>query len=226
VGRLDIREVVAELAALHPLPEPLTDPFQILVWENVGYLVDEEVREALFAELGRRAGLDAKSIASAPAELLTGVCRRGGIHGDKRAARLSQIAALIADAWGGDLTAALRAMPVAKARALLKSLPSVGDPGADRILLFGGFAEVPALDSNGLRAMVRMGFCQEKPSYSTTYRDAVGVLGKQGEPGRDWLMTAWQALRQHGRILCKRSAPLCLACPLDAACAHAVTSQL
>ena len=34
----------------------------------------------------------------------------------------------------------LRALPLAKARALLKLYPTIADPGADKILLFAGIA--------------------------------------------------------------------------------------
>jgi endonuclease III len=224
--RLDFREVIEALSGLYPPDEPLTDPFEIIVWENVGYLIDDERRAGLFSELNQRIGLTAASLSAAPHDALLDIVRRGGMHPDKRAQRLQDIARLVLEECGGDLREGLAALPTAKARALLKRFPSIADPGADRILLFAGLAAAPALESNGLRAMVRMGFCLERPSYGVTYRDAVAVLARQGEPGREWLMRAYQLLREHGRTLCKRNRPECLACPLDAACAHAVVSAL
>ena len=220
-----MQTVITDLAAHYSPPAPLTDPLEIIVWENIGYLIDDRPREALFRELNDRVGLSAASLASAPIEVLLDIARRGGMHPDRRAARLRDIARLVLEDCGGDLAEALRARPLAKARALLKRFPSIGDPGADRILLFGGFAVVPALESNGLRAMVRLGLCQEKASYTASYKDAVRVLARH-DPGRDWLMQAYVVLREHGKILCKRNRPICLPCPLDSACSHAVTSQL
>jgi endonuclease III len=225
--RLDLKEVVAELAASQaPARAPMTDPFEIILYEAVGYLIDDEPRQVLFEALRSQIGLDPKAIVSAPDEALLGITRRGGMHPDKRAERLRSSARIVLGACGGDLAAALAGLPLAKARALLKQFDGLGDPGADRILLFGGYAAVPAVDSNGLRALVRMGFCLERPSWSSTYKDAVAVLASQGEPEREWLMSAWLALREHGKALCKRSRPQCLACPFDELCAHAVTSSL
>jgi endonuclease-3 len=225
--RLDLREVLDELAALYPPAEPLTDPLQIIVWENIGYLVDDERRAALFEELGQRVGFTAEALAHAPREVLLDIVRRGGMHPDQRAERLYAIARIVLSDCAGDLRRELAALPAGKARALLKRFPSIADPGADRIMLFAGLASAPALESNGLRAMVRMGFCMERPSsYSATYKDAVAVLARDGEPTREWMMRAWRVLRDHGRSLCRRTRPECLACPLDALCAHAVVSSL
>jgi endonuclease-3 len=145
---------------------------------------------------------------------------------DKRAERLFEIARLIVATCGGDLAAELRARPTAKARAMLKRFPGVGEPGADRILLFGDYAAQPAVDSNGLRALVRMGFLIERPNWSQTYRDAIKVIAERGRPDAGWLKTAYLVLRAHGKELCKRSAPICLPCPFDQDCAHSVTSTL
>jgi endonuclease III len=34
------------------------------------------------------------------------------------------------------------------------------------------------------------------------------------------LKRAYLVLREHGKTLCKRAAPICEPCPLDKACAH------
>ena len=63
-------ETVAALAELHPLGEPLTDPLAIIVWENVGYLVDDRLRGELFEDFRREVGLDPAAMAEAsPARL-------------------------------------------------------------------------------------------------------------------------------------------------------------
>ena len=69
-------------------------------------------------------------------------------------------------------------------------------------------------------------FCAEEKSYGQTYKAAVAVLAKDGRPGAAWLKRAWIALREHGKALCKRAAPICEPCPLDRACAHRMTAKL
>jgi endonuclease III len=39
-------------------------------------------------------------------------------------------------------------------------------------------------------------------------------------------MSCHALLREHGRTLCKRTNPRCIACPLDSVCAHAPAKGL
>lgn len=215
-----LKTVVATLARLYPPPEPLTDPLAILVWENIGYLIDDTRRAELFAEFAKKIGLRAHEIANAPMPILADIAKRGGMHPQKRAERLIDIGRIAIRECDGDIAGKLRTLPLPKARALLKKFPSVGDPGADRILLFAGVAPRPCLESNGLRVLVRLGLCAEGKAYAQTYRNAVAALSAAGSTDAEWLKRAYLVLREHGKALCKRSAPLCEPCPLDAVCAH------
>ena len=80
---------------------------------------------------------------------------------------------------------------------------------------------IPALESNGLRAIVRLGYAEEAKNYSTTYRAGTRVLAEHAERGGRWLMRAFALLRLHGQELCKNNAPLCDACPLADECPSA-----
>ena len=222
----DLRATIAELARVYPAPAILTDPLQQILWDNIGYLIDDDRRAALFEEFHLRVGLTPSDIESADFETLFDIARRGGMRPETRVQRWRDIAALVQTRAGGDLSGALANLNPAKARALLKAFPTIGDPGADRILLFAGRAARPCLESNGVRALARLGFFAEQRDYSTSYRAAVDVLASQGEADRQWLISAYLALRAHGQALCKRAAPLCLACPLDENCGHAVVSAL
>jgi endonuclease-3 len=217
-----LQAAVAELERLHPPGEVMTDPMALIVWENVGYLVDDERRAELFEAFTARIGLDPTAIAEAPQALLLELAARGGMRPDWRARRLRSIGELALAHAGGDLAAALRALPSAKARALLKRFPGIGDPGADRIMLFCGVEARPALESNGLRVLVRLGYVPAQADYARSYRAAVEVLRAQGRPDRDWLVIAFQVLRSHGQALCKRAGPQRQACPLGVACTHEV----
>ena len=78
---------------------------------------------------------------------------------------------------------------------------------------------VLALESNGLRVLLRLGYAEEKKSYSASYRGVQEALAGQLPSGYDGLIVAHQLLRQHGQELCKRTRPLCEAgCPLTAEC--------
>jgi endonuclease-3 len=223
---LTLQGAVAALAKIYAPPEPPHDPLALIVWENIGYLIDDERRSALFAEFEKRVGFAAARIANAPTAVLGDIARRGGMNAQTRVERLKRIGEIAIEECDGDLRDRLKSLPLAKARALLKKFPGIGDPGADKILLFAGIDPRPALDSNGLRALVRMGFCAEEKSYGQSYKGAIAVLAKEGKPDAAWLKRAWLILREHGKTLCKRAAPICEPCPLDRICAHKMVAKL
>jgi endonuclease-3 len=217
----ELPPLIAVLSRHYSFQAPLSDPLSLILWENIGYLIDDARREALFDEFGARIGVHAEKIARAPDALLLDIAKRGGMRPETRVERWRRIAEIVLDACGGDLSAALRGVAAAKARTLLKRFPSIGDPGADRILLFSGIDVRPSVDSNGLRTLVRLGFVVPGASYAAAYRAAIACLDRAGPHKVDWLISAHMLLREHGRNLCKRAAPLCMACPLDHVCAHA-----
>jgi len=145
---------------------------------------------------------------------------------ETRVERWREIAGIVARECGGDLAAFLRGLPPAKARSFLKRFPAIGDSAADRILLFCDLDARPSVDSNGLRVLVRLGLAPLATSYAATYKAAVAATAQNAVRGRDWLMACHTLLREHGRTLCKRNNPRCIACPLDSICAHAPAKGL
>ena len=216
----NLKAAIAKLATLYPTPKPMTDPLALIVWDNIGYLIDDTRRTELFEEFRTRVGLDADKIMRAEGSVLLDIAKRGGMNPGTRVARLKNIAAIARECGDGGLLAALKSLPLPKARTLLKKFPGIADPGADKILLFSGVSVQPALESNGLRVLVRLGFAPQQSSYGASYKAAVAALAEQGTMERGWLIEAYVVLRAHGQVLCKRSAPNCIACPLDKSCAH------
>jgi adenine-specific DNA glycosylase len=219
-------EVVATLKRRLTVAPVPTEPFQMILWENIGYLVDDERRRALFDAFAETVGLDPKAISAADDAVLLPLARRGGMRPETRVERWRTIARIIAERCGGDLEATLRALPVPKAPALLKLFPVIGDPGADKILLLSGIAARPALESNGLRVLARLGFFKEQGSYAASYRAGIEVLTAQGRPDRAWLRDAHHLLRELGKLTCERGVPICTACPLEPVCPKAPVEAL
>lgn len=219
--RAPLADVVEELARTHgePEPPPPRGALEWIAWETVGYLCDDERRAAAFAALRKKTRFAPGRMLSAPIADLTAITRIGGIHPGLRARRLHEIAELVQEEFGGDLEAVL-ARPEREALAALKKFPAIGRPGAEKILLMTGARPLLALESNGLRALVRLGFGAESKSYDATYRSVAAAVA-DGIAGRDcaWLARAHHLLRRHGQTLCRRSEPRCLDCPLSERCA-------
>jgi endonuclease III len=201
-----------------PKPPKITDPLELILFENVAYLANDEKRTAAFAALKKKIGTRPQQILKASQKQLEEITRMGGIVPELRAQRLRQVAELVHFIFKDDLNAELK-KPLPQAKKSLKKFPTIGDPGAEKILLFTGTYPVLALESNGLRVLVRLGFAEEQKSYSTTYRGVQQALAGQLPSRCDALIAVHQLLRQHGQELCKRTRPLCESgCPLTTEC--------
>ena len=88
----DVRRVVAKLAKIYKPARALRDPLQLILWENIGYLIDDERRASLFAEFKSRVGLTAGEIKRAPSNVLIDIARRGGMNPQTRVERWRAIA--------------------------------------------------------------------------------------------------------------------------------------
>jgi endonuclease III len=209
-----------------PQPPVVTDPFEQILFENVAYLADDVRRSEAFRLLKERTGLKPEKILATPRATLQEIARRG-ITPAATAEKLREIAAIALDEFGGDLSEVLGGPPE-EARKALKKFPSIGDPGAEKILLFSGALPVLALDSNGLRVLFRLGFGKEDKSYAKSYRSAQAAAEVQLPKDCGVLIEAYQLLRRHGRELCKTKHPRCEACPVRPDCVYfkTISAQL
>jgi len=201
-----------------PGPPPVTDPFKLILWENVAYLASDSRREEAFRMLEEKVGLSPEKILAAPRAALLDVARRGILLAST-VEKLRAIAAIAIEEFGGDLSKVLRRPPKDAIRAL-KRFPSIGDPGAERVLLFSGTLPVLSLDSNALRVLLRLGFGKEERNYGRSYRAAQEAAVAQLHEDCDVLIEASQLLRRHGQELCKRNHPRCEACPVRRECVY------
>ena len=200
-------------------PRPISrDPFRLILWEQVAYLVPDVQRRRAFAALRSQVGLIPQALLAAPAAKLHAIARLGGpIAVAVRAARLRQSAELVVGRWDGDLRTALR-LSLPEARKALTGFATIGEPGADKILVIAKRARLLPLDSNGLRVLGRLGLTTEEKDYRATYRRAQTTLAPVLPKGSEALFAAYSLLRLHGQELCRRSRPQCSRCPLRKKC--------
>jgi endonuclease III len=219
--RPNLQKIVSQLATHYGKPEPpiTTDPFALILLENVAYLVSDDRRAQAFNKLRQNAGTKPHDILAASHEDILQATKLGGMHPEQRVSRLKEIALIAMNEFGGDLSQALK-LPLPKAKQALRKFPSIGEPSAEKILLFTRAYPVLGLDSNGLRALVRLGFGEEKKNYTATYRAIQEAIKDQLKDDYDWLISTHILLRQHGKELCKTNAPLCEKCPVRKSCAY------
>jgi endonuclease III len=196
----------------------LDGPFEMILWEIVAYLADDARRAEAFEALRKRAGLTPKKILAAPLKVLGEITRMGGaIASEERAERLHTAARLALEEPAGDLAGVLK-LPAPKAKKALMEFPMIGEPGAEKILLFSGALDVLALESNGLRVLTRVGLVPERKSYAATYKAAREVTLEQLPAETAPLQRAHLLLRRHGQEVCLRNEPRCPACVLSSEC--------
>jgi len=208
-----------------PKPPPSNDPLELVFWENAAYLLSDERRQDVFDLLRKRVGLKPRDILSAKPAALLEIAKLGGMRPEVRVERWLRIAHIVAIEFDGYLDGVLR-LPIARAKKALQKFPCIGEPGAEKILLFSKSYAVLSLDSNGLRVLVRFGFGQEQKNYSATYRSVREAVASQIPDKCAPLIEAHQLLRQHGMEHCKYSAPICRGCPLTDGCRYYQTHSL
>jgi endonuclease III len=202
-----VKRLVAALEHLYgSLKMPVTEPFAMILLEGASYLVDDARRLEVLYRLRDVIGLDPAKIGRQSPDKIAHVIAAGGMKPEMRAQKVLDSARIAIEV---DLGNALT-------KKTLMRFPSVGEPYADKILLFNGLTKSFAPDSNALRVVTRLGFVEEKKSYSAWYRTAVAALPftRAADAQRAHLL-----FRRHGQETCKRAAPRCEVCPLREDCA-------
>lgn len=219
-SRGSILDVLDKLEEFYGPQEPTfpTDPYEFLVWWYCGYPASDAACSKGWAELTREVGIAPQKLLRAKPSKLSAALKAGGMFPELRAERLKEVAVRVEDEFAGDLRAGLVG-PIPQARKKLKSFPSIADPGADRILLFGGISPIAAVPSNCVHALDRILHSSESRNYSAAYRDAQRALGSELPEKFDARTRAYLLLKKHGQDTCKRTKPRCEICPVRSRCA-------
>jgi endonuclease III len=216
-----VTKILKQLEDFYGVQEPCwpTDPYHFLVWWYCGYPASDAACNRGWEPLQRDIGVETRQILAASPKALATALKPGGMVPELRAMRLKELAARVQDEFGNDLRGAL-AGSLDRARKILKSFHSIGDPGADRILLFAGLAPIVAVSSNCPHVLVRIQRGRERENYGVTYREAKEGVEAEVPAKFDALTRAFLLLKRHGQELCKRTKPKCAECPVRASCAY------
>lgn len=218
-GLLPFTRLIDTLAQYfgEPTPPAVTEPFAMILCENIAYLAKDAKRAEAFADLQARVGLRPADIRKAKDSALLTIAGKG-ILPATTVDKLRRAAEIARDSFNDNLAPILD-KPLAQAKKDLRKFPGIGEPSAENILLVNRRFPVLALESNGLRVLVRLGYAPEHKNYSTMYKNMQTTLAAQLPKNCEALIRAHQLLRQHGQELCKRATPRCGSCPLRPNCA-------
>ncbi len=205
------------------LPLAPGDPYEFLVWWHCGYPASEDRCSKGWESVTRRIGIKPHELLSAKTPRLVLALKAGGMVPALRAARLREIAQRTQDEFAGNLGSALARLDAAQMRKALKSFPGIGNPGADRIMLFARLVPAAAVPSSSPHVLVRLKTGRESEKYLANYADAQHMLEALPVTFDDRIR-AFLLLNRHAQELCKRNHPACSSCPLEGLCAFARAS--
>ena len=200
-----------------PLPEPPSDPFELLVWEALSWHATTAKRDAAFAALRKLRVLTPTAMALAPRAKLDPVVASAGPYIAQRLQALRKVVDAFRDRR--DLPTQIKSpMPVA-----LKSLKGLtqmgGDSGAYRMLLFAGDHAVLPVNAGVERTARRLGYgegaARDFKQSAKNVRDAVA---RELPATSAAYRTAYVYLAHHGVTICKQADPECPTCPLKKEC--------
>jgi endonuclease-3 len=106
------------------------------------------------------------------------------------------------------------------AKRALKEFPVIGEPGADKILLFARLAPLAAVPSACVAVPQRILFGAEDKNYAAGYRAAQEALAAEVSEKYEARQRAYLLLKRHGQEICKRTKPKCEVCPVSSQCLY------
>jgi endonuclease III len=228
----NVNEILDALEKMYGPQHPAgpTDPFEMIVYLNCGYPASDAACAKGFDALKREAGLSPKEILAAPKSKLVKLLRLGGIVPELRADRLKEIARKVKAEFGGDLKSALKTSVrqekqqtdkgIRGAKKILQQFPVIGEPSAEKIMLFSKLAPVAAVPSANVEVPARLWFGKAGKNYAADYRAAREILNSGLPQTFEARQRAYLLLKKHGQQTCKRSHPKCELCPLTGQCAY------
>jgi endonuclease III len=204
------------------------DPYEMILFVNCGYPAADASCAKGFDALKREVGLKPNEILAASKPKLAKLMRLGGIVPELRAERLMEIASSVKDEFGGNLKAILRkslqeekrepGKGIRAAKKVLQQFPVIGEPSAEKILLFSKLSPVAAVPSAALDVPIRLWFGEPGKNYAADYAKARNFLSAELPDNFEARGRAYLLLKKHGQEICKRSKPKCERCPLTAQC--------
>ena len=219
--RLTVPEILNRLGAFYGEQETRwpSDPYLFLLWWYCGYPASDASCGKGWKELIDRIGTEPDAILAAHPAKLAAALRPGGMLPELRAERMKEVTARIKHEFDGDLRASFVGSSMTKVREVLKTFPSIADPGADRILLFARIQPVAAVPSNCTGVLGRIRNGHDEKNYKDSYREAQRMINSEVPATFEARIRAYLLLKRHGQELCKRTKPKCEICPVRGVCA-------
>jgi endonuclease III len=212
-----LEQLIAKLRKHYgPLPEPPSDPFELLVWEALSWHATTTKRDAAFAALKKLRVLTATAMAHAPRGKLDPVVASAGPYIAQRLQALRKVVDAFRDR--PELPALIKS-PLPAALKSLKGLTQMGgDSGAYRMLLFAGDHPVLPVNAAVERTARRLGYGQGGRDFKQSAKSVREAIARELPSTSTAYRTVYVYLAHHGTTICKQADPECPICPVKAEC--------
>jgi endonuclease III len=207
-----------------------SNPYEMILFINCGYPATDASCTKGYDPLKAEVGTKPEQILKAPSARLAKLTQPGGMFPELRAERLKLIARIATENFGGDLNWALEKLMtdeqtpadkrLRRVKGALKEFPVIGEPGADKILLFSGMMPIAAVPSACTGVPQRILFGEEDKNYGRGYRAAKEALAEEVPEKFEVRKRAYLLLKKHGQEICKRTNPKCQICPISRMCVY------
>jgi len=197
------------------LPAPPKDPFILFVWEVLSNHGTPLKRDKGLATLKKLRALTPDSMWRLPMSTLEPIVRSVGPYADERLERLRTGIEIFRR--NHDLPYVIKG-PLPAARRAIKPLPTLGEQGAQRMLLFTANHAVMPVDSRVSRVARRLGYGETRKQFSQTARSVREALARELPSTVEVYQRAYTYLSHHGAMTCTEAHPHCTVCPLLKEC--------
>jgi len=205
-------------------------PYEMILFVNSAYPATDISCAKGYEALKAAVGTKPEQILKAAKGKLVKAARLGGMLPEMRVERWKLIARMAKKEFGGDLDGALKKLmkeektPKEKrlraVKNALQKFPVIGEPGAEKIVLFAGLAPVAAVPSACAGVPQRILFGHEEKNYAKGYRAARDKIAAEVPEEFAARRRAYLLLKKHGQEICKRTKPKCEICPVSGMCAY------
>jgi endonuclease-3 len=207
-----------------------SEAYEMILFVNSAYPATDVACAKGYDALRSEVGTRPEEILKAPKGKLLKPARLGGMFPEKRVERWKSVARMAEKEFGGDLDGRLEKLmkdektPKEKrlkaAKNAMKKFPVIGEPRAEKILLFAGLAPVAAVPSACTGVPQRILFGHEDKNYAKGYRAAQDKIAAAVPEEFAARRRAYWLLKKHGQEICKRTRPKCEICPISGMCAY------
>ena len=186
--------------------DPLSELIVTILSQNTSDYNSRRAFDSLLSRFGTW-----EAVAQGSVEDIAGAIKLGGLA-QVKAPRIKRILRQIQEQRGPLDLMFLKKMPVAEAKAWLRSLPGVGPKTAACVLLFSLGKPVLPVDTHILRMAKRLGLIDSRVSAEKAHE----ILGDMVPPRHVYQFHIHMI--EHGRRVCKAQRPRCPECVLLKVC--------